>query len=222
MARRKKVDVVQGVDLVEQVIARVQTDPHAIAGFCGDAPLHTPRPMPEAILATLTFPSGKPLPPSLRRWLAFDVDWLTNFGWFDAHDQFTPRPLDSIVTDEFDEMWGGMYAPLGARTGECFLLPGGSDSRRIFAVTEPDSLGEYPVLVIDTDDLPYAAIMYPGFDVFMGDEAGLLEGTDFDTYEDLFDDRRFAGRMREHAKHLFNGRPSAEIMDAEWGDLSTR
>jgi hypothetical protein len=217
MTKNKRIAVPQGAELIEAVIECVQADPRAIAGFCGDTPLYDPRPMPEEVLATLTFPSGKPLPPSLRRWLAFDTSWLGEFGWFDGEGHFAPRSLDRIVADEFEELWGEMYLPLAARAGECFLLPGGSDSRRIYAVTEPDALGEYPVLVIDTDDLPYAAVMYPGFDVFMADEAGIAGAAcDWGTYEDLFDDRRYAGRMREHARLLFKGRPSAEISDPEW------
>jgi hypothetical protein len=54
------------------------------------------------------------------------------------------------------------------------------------------------------------------------DAAGLtdLDGVaaDWGTYEDLWNDRRYAARMREHARYLFNGRPSAEITDEEWGD----
>ncbi|MGO8947812.1 MAG: hypothetical protein ACLQUY_09145, partial [Ktedonobacterales bacterium] len=200
------------------VIAVVSQDPTAIAGFCGDHPLQAPTPLPAELLATLTFPSGKPLPPSLKRWLAFDAGWLAEFGWFDAEGRFTPRRIDEIVTAEFEELWGEMYEPLVDRTGECFLLPGGSDSRRIYAVAQLDSLGEYPVLVIDNDDLPYAAVMYPGFDVFLADEAGIAGvASDWGTYEDLFKDRRYAARMREHAHYLFNGRPSAEITDAAWG-----
>ena len=210
--------MVQGVDLIEQVIAEVSRHPSAIAGFCGDHPLQAPAPLPAEILATLSFPSGRPLPPSLRRWLAFDASWLAGFGWFDTDLRFTPRRLDEIVTAEFEEVWGEMYEPLTDRTGECFLLPGGSDSRRIFAVSQPDSQGEYPVLVIDTDDIPYAAVMYPGFDVFLADEAGIAGvACDWGTYEDLFKDRRYAGRMRDHARYLFNGRPSAEITDEAWG-----
>lgn len=114
-----------------------------------------------------------------------------------------------------------MYEPLADRCGECFLLPGGSDSRRIFAVTsQPDALGEYPVLVIDTDDLPYAAVMYPGFDVFMSDEASVPGATfDFGTYESLSEDPRYAGRIQSHANTLFGGAVGIEISDSAWGDL---
>jgi hypothetical protein len=62
--------------------------------------------------------------------------------------------LDEIATAEFGR-WGEDYEPLSARMGECFLLPHyGSDSRHVYAVTEEDTLGEYPVIVIDVDDLP--------------------------------------------------------------------
>jgi hypothetical protein len=225
MAKKKSDVQAQGVELIDLVIARAQADPTCISGFCGDRPLPDPKPLPPEVIARLTFPSGRPLPPSLARWLAFDASWLEDLGWFSSLDTsletqvFMPRRLDEIVTDEFDELWGGMYEPLGAWLTECFLLPGGSDSRRIYAVIDtPDSMGGYPVLVIDTDDLPYAAVMYPGFDVYMADEAGFALH-DMGTYEDLFEDKRYAERLNEHARHLFNGKSGIEIMDEEWGGL---
>ncbi len=207
----------QGVELIDLVIERVRADPACISGFCGDRPLEEPRPMSADALERLTFPSGKPLPPSLKRWLAFDESWLQELGWFSSIEQgsFTPRRIDQIVADEFDGLWGEMYEPLGAKLDECFLLPGGSDSRRIYAVTEPDALGEYPVLVIDTDDMPYAAVMYPGFDVFMADEAG-MEISAWGTYEALARDSRYKSRIKQHAQHLFGGKAGIEIMDKEW------
>ena len=219
MARGKGKQVrEQGVELIERVITRVIEQPSCISGFCGDRPLPNPHPVPADTLARLTFPSGRPLPSSLRRWLAFDASWLRGLGWFPEDDSFTfsPRRLDAVVQDEFD-FWGELYKPLGDRLGECFLLPGGSDSRRIYAVTEqPDALGEYPVLVVDTDDIPYAAVMYPGFDVFMADESG-FGIHDFGTYESLHDDPRYAARLAHHARLLFGGKRGIEISDEEWG-----
>jgi len=225
---KKKMDVqAQGVELIDLVIEQVRADPTCISGFCGDRPLPDPKPLAPEVIARLTFPSGRSLSPSLRRWLTFDASWLADLGWFTVPDSaqespmFTPRRIDQIVSDEFDGLWGEMYEPLRVRLDECFLLPGGSDSRRIYAITDaPDSLGEYPVLVIDTDDLPYAAVMYPGFDVFMADEAGFAIH-DMGTYEDLFDDKRYAPRLNEHARHLFNGKSGIEIMDEEWGGLES-
>ena len=225
MAKKKSDVLAQGVELIDLVIERVKADPTCISGFCGDRPLPDPKPLAPEVIAQMAFPSGRPLPPSLKHWLAFDAGWLADLDWFSLRatpmgpPTFTPRRIDEIVSVEFDSLWGGMYEPLGIRLDECFLLPGGSDSRRIYVVTDaPDSLGEYPVLVIDTDDLPYAAVMYPGFDVFMADEAGCALH-DMGTYEDLFDDKRYAPRLNEHARHLFNGKQGIEIMDEEWGEI---
>lgn len=209
---------VQGVALIDLVIAHVREAPECISGYCGEHPLHRARPVPPDVLDTLTFPGGKPLSPSLKRWLAFDASWLHDLGWFASLDDlaFTPRPLDEIVEEEF-ESWGEAFAPLDARLPHCFLLPGGTDSRRIYAICEPDETGEYPVLVVDTDDIPYVGVMYPGFDVFMADEAGLhIPASDTDTYEALFDDPRYRSRMLQHATHLFHGKPGVECYDTEW------
>lgn len=209
---------IQGVALIDLVIACVREDPACISGFCGERPLHQPHPIPPDALDKLAFPGGKPLSPSLKRWLAFDASWLYDLGWFAAPGEFTltPRPLDEIVEEEF-ACWGEAFAPLGRRLPECFLLPGGSDSRRIYAVCEPDDTGEYPVLVVDTDDIPYAGIMYPGFDVFMADEAGFeILPDEADTYEALFEDPPSASRMRQHAAHLFRGKRGVECYDDEW------
>lgn len=224
--RRRAANITaQGAELIEFVIERVRADPTCIAGYCGDAPLHMPRPLTQASLDRLTFPSGRPLPPSLRRWLAFDASWLAGFGWFASTTEFenpvfTPRRIDEIVRDELDDSpfiaWSEMYEPLADRFPECFLLPGGSDSRRIYAVAEtPDAQGEYPVLVVDIDDVPYAAVMYPGFDVFLADHAGFALHP-FDTYEALHDDPRYAARMRHHALRLFGGKRGIEMADEEW------
>lgn len=208
----------QGVALIDLVIAHVRENPACISGFCGERPLHQARPVAPDVLDTLTFPGGKPLSPSLKRWLAFDASWLYDLGWFASLDDFTftPRSLDEIVEEECAS-WGEAFAPLGRRFPVCFLLPGGTDSRCIYAVCEPDDTGEYPVLLVDVDDIPYAGIRYPGFDIFMADEAGLhIASGEADTAEALFDDPRYAPRMMQHAAHLFRGKPGIECYDDEW------
>lgn len=168
-----------------------------------------PTPMPPDVLAGLTFPSGRPLPPSLRRWLAFDTSLLTRCGWFapDGGYRFTPRPLHEVVGHE-------AYAAIGF--DECFLLPGGGDSRRVLAVGEPDEYGEYPVLVTDVDDLPYIAVMYPGLDVFLAHAAGLLG--EADGYCFLEPDRTYGARIGAHARHLFAGQTEVQWPDPIFGD----
>ncbi|MFJ1754897.1 hypothetical protein [Kitasatospora sp. NPDC088134] len=169
-------------------------------------------PRPRAIEA---FPSGHPLPPSLRAWLAYDSGMLERHGWFDADGALAPRTFAEIAEAEFGDMWGACFAPFSDRFGECFLLPGGSDSRRVLSVGphgERDELGEYPVFALDVDDLPYAVLMYPGFDVYLADTAGVLVRAEEDEddertwgYDALKADVRYAHRMRTHARDRFGG-----------------
>jgi len=72
------------------------------------------------------------------------------------------------------------------------------------------------VLVIDTDHVPYAAVICPDFDVVVADEARLL-GLAFSTYEDLFGGRSYAARLKEHARHLFNGKLGIKCGSIECG-----
>jgi hypothetical protein len=219
-----------GVPLVERVLGAIRAEPQRLI-VNGD-PLLTSRarPLPPEALATddvgrlrldraslgprpaATFPSGRPLPPSLRRWLEFDTDLLARCGWLDAGDpgRFTPRRLDEIATAEWGPDWGGLYAPLAGPFDECFLLPGGTDSRRILATGSTDSFGEAPVFALDIDDLPYVGLMYPGFDVYLADTFGLLPAPTEDGYGFLMDDPVYGDRMREHARHWFGGEGCAE------------
>jgi hypothetical protein len=230
----------QGVELIDLVIERVRADPYSIADFCGDHPLKEARPIPPEVLELLTFPSGKPLSPSLKRWLAFDTSWLAELGWFASVEQctFTPRRLDEIARaelaelddetgplefvepgdelDDFDKPYAENFAKLNARMGECFLLLDGTESRRVLVVTDPDALGEYPVIVIDVQHyLPYAAVMYPGFDVYMADHAGMRISY-WDHWEVLSDDPRYKARIQQHAEHLFGGKVGIDLCDEQW------
>ncbi len=170
--------------------------------------------MAEDVLARAAFPSGRPLPPSLRAWLAYDTSLLVRHGWFtpDGPDggEFAPRPIDRLVGEEMGDFWGAEFAWLAGRFSECFLLPGGSDSRRVLAVTEPDEEGEYPVFALDLDDMPYLGLMYPGFDVYLADTADLLGLPERETYTDLIGHPTYGPRMRRHAARCFAGADCVE------------
>ncbi|MEV7907902.1 hypothetical protein AB0P04_40495, partial [Streptomyces anulatus] len=73
----------------------------------------------------------------------------------------------------------------------------------------PDSEGEYPVLAVDVDDLPFAGLMYPGFDVYLAHSAGLVQ-RDFPSYTSLAGDAVYGPRMGEHSAHWFAGETYAE------------
>ncbi|MGV9615710.1 hypothetical protein [Nocardia xishanensis] len=201
-----------GAALTERVLEVVRRAPEASALEYQHVPwvADIPRPMAADVLTDMVFPSGRPLSPSLRAWLAFDVSLLERYGWFGPDGELTPRTLDELVGDELGGPWGECYLPLADRFEECFLLPGGSDSRRVIAVGEPDTEGEYPVLAVDVDDLPFVGLMYPGFDVYLADTAKLVR-MEFPTYTALFDHATYGPRMRRHARHWFGGDACAEF-----------
>ncbi|MFE3796396.1 hypothetical protein [Nocardia tengchongensis] len=204
-----------GVGLTRRVIEMVRRQPARAMFEPVEWVGHTPwvegeaRPMAAEAAGPPVFPSGRAVSPSLREWLAFDVSMFERCGWFDADGGFAPRSLDQLVDDELGQPWGETYKDLAGRFPECFLLPGGSDSRRVLAVGEVDSHGEYPVLALDVDDMPYAGLMFPGFDVHVAEAAGLVD-CKFQTYTDLARDPVYGPRMREHAAHCFDGQFSAE------------
>lgn len=210
------VDVEHGDALTERVIGAVRADPRQPIG---DAPGSSssqwgtwldgdPEPMPADVLAELTFPSGRPLPPSLRRWLAFDTSLLARFGWLARTGDgyaLTPRTIHQLATDTVGEGWGQCFEPLAARFPECFHLPGGGDSRRVLVVGDADEYGEYPVLALDVDDLPCLELMYPGFDVYLAHTAGLIKRLGGSGYSALTGHRTYGRRMATHARQLLDG-----------------
>ena len=202
-----------GAPLIDAVVEHLRDTPTSLRDFCGWNVLTEAQPLDPAVLSTLTFPSGRPLPPSLARWLAFDASWLDEYDWFnDTRTALTPRTLSEIVREEYGyeplEMGDGtsfdpmdLWTPADQYFPECFLLPDGCDSRRVFAVTQPDRYGEYPVLVTDDDDGAYLAVMYPGIDVYLAERVGVLDLPDRGCYTDLVNHAEYAERMAAHAAH---------------------
>jgi hypothetical protein len=194
---------VRGVALVERVIA-------ALHGGPGDRFRPTLRgpatPLPEPELAELRFAGGQRLPASLRRWLAYDARFLHLFA-DPARPRFAPLGFRALLAQEF----GGFAADAGWEAfderlpGDCYLLPGGSDARRFLYVGEADSLGEYPVLCVDTHDVPFVCVYSPGFDVWLAETFRVLPGYSRQTYTDLFDHPAYAASMAEQARRNFGG-----------------
>jgi len=207
--------VQHGAGLVERVIAALYANPRRLLDYGPllDEPLLTgpPQPMPAEALAAVTLPSGRALPPSVRRWLEFDTALLARSGWLASSraTRLTPRPVDEIASAELGEEWGAYFTPLAVRFGECFLLPGGGDSRRVMAIGPADELGEYPVFAIDVDDEPSVNLMYPGFDVYLAHILRVVEH-DHRHYASLIEHPTYAPRMHQHAQNWFGGAVSAE------------
>lgn len=109
--------------------------------------------MTEAELAAITL-NGKPLPPSLRRYLQRDTAW--------AEFDFKPVKLSQLMGDAFSVI--EQIIP-----GDCFSMRASySDSTWWFLYTgETDEAGEYPVFLADIDDWYLVKIEYAGFDQFL-------------------------------------------------------
>ncbi|MFF8513313.1 hypothetical protein ACF064_35215 [Streptomyces sp. NPDC015492] len=197
-------DDMHGTHLIDRVIERV-----ARYGWpTADAPVITdPVPLPPDVLAGLNMPGGKPLSPSIERWLAFDASWLAALGWFEdpRHPVMdTGMRLGETTAGMYgstaqDESWVGLFSDFeGLLPGYCLPLLGGCDSQDVLYVGEPDSTGEYPVLVTDLDDTPYVAVMYPGLDVYLAELAGVIQ-LEFEDCTSLIRHPAYGDRMREHA-----------------------
>ncbi|MFD0279307.1 hypothetical protein ACFVHB_36170 [Kitasatospora sp. NPDC127111] len=205
-----------GAALIERVIARVEQDGWPTA----DAPdITEPVPLAPEAIDRLRLAGDRPLPPSLRRWLAFDSSWLSDIGWYD--DERAPVFEGRALGETAAWMYGSGGAMVSTFAdfeqllpSACLPLVGGSDSRRLLYLGSPDSTGEYPVLVTDIDDLPYVAVMYPGLDVYLADLAGVID-LDFDTYTGLMDHPEYGPRMREHAENTELGPDGLDFQDLE-------
>ena len=187
-----------------------------------------PRPVSEAALAKARLPNGGPLPATWRAWLAYDGAWLASLGWFSSLEPlvFTPRRLVEIARAEYDESWAHYFDV--PRFEHCFLLSGGSDSRRILVLTDsPDSEGEHPVLFTDVDDQPVLGALHPGLDAYLGWATGLFEEpkSAFTTYTDIARTQPFRSRNAHHVRHLLGGEWEIEFpgsADASGGDGARR
>lgn len=198
-----------GATLIDRVIAACKSGGLDLIGRGGLSGKHMPRPLPAPELERLSFPGGKPVPESIRRWLAFDASWL---GWFEDLQRpvFQPMPLAALARREFGVSWG--YDELGAAIlpGDCLPLNSDGPSRYFLYLGAADSVGEYPVMVLDVDDLPCIGIEYPGFDVYLADFAGLLD-FEGDDYTALPQDPVYGPRVREHADRYFCGLDAFEL-----------
>jgi hypothetical protein len=190
----------RGVALVERVIHYVSAQQPGILQT-------TPRPLPAELLDSLTLAGGKPLPPSLSRWLAFDAVWLELFA-----------DLDHLVLRPYrlSELMGPAFAPLEEiLPGACYpLRPGAGDSSCSFLYAGvADDLGEYPVFVADVDDWYLVALDAPGLDIYLAEQTGFLTRPMLNSLERVswFDSPELGGAMRAQSAANFRSFRMCEI-----------
>jgi hypothetical protein len=186
------VDVVQGqmrgVPLVEAVIQVVEAGEAA-----EDLVVDRPDPVPVDVLSALTLPGGLPLPPSLRRWLAFDRSWLddqvTDYALFSGRRLRTCTIAEAVRGLIGDPDLAEDCERL-ARYSDTPILPvhfggGGCETLQFLLLANPDDHGEYPVLSVDTSGgQAEIAADEVGFDVYLATMAGLVEDSEADYPDD--------------------------------------
>lgn len=164
------------------------------------APAHPPRPLTRAQIDQLAMPDGREVPPSLARWLAYDR--------LDIFEGSQPtlrwRSFNDMMREQFDDETAQQFADFGKLlTGQCLVLPDGSDSRRFLYAGQPDSHGEYPIFVVDTDELPWVGLAYPGFDAYIAD--GRVANVVTGDYLDAWQHQHWAPHLEHHARANFRG-----------------
>lgn len=154
---------------------------------------------PERVEA-LALPGNKPLPPSLRRWLAFDAGAL---GLVDdpARPAFDPRPLWEHMEEALPG-WGSSFESIGAKAlpEPCLLFVGSGEARELLYLGQPDEHGELPIFRAGVDDLPLVELVDPGLDVLLARRFGVI-----DWPGSLFAHAVLGAAMREQALHNFQG-----------------
>jgi hypothetical protein len=206
--KKPKVEVLQmrGSGLVELAIAadRERRDPS-----------HPPKPLTRAQIAQLSMPDGSEIPHSLAAWLAYDT--LPIFEGSKTAPRLKWRTFAEMMAQEFDDETAAQYADFGKLlTGKCLVLPDGSDSRRFMYAGKPDAHGEYPIFIVDTDELPWVGLAYPGFDAYIAD--GRLANVITDSYLDAWQHDHWAPHLEHHARANFGGFKALDYQDPEHVD----
>ena len=206
--KKPKVELLQmrGSGLVELAIAadRERRDPS-----------HAPRPLTRAQIAQLSMPDGSEIPQSLAAWLAYDT--LPIFEGSKSAPRLKWRSFVEMMAEEFDDETAAHYADFSKLlTGKCLVLPDGSDSRRFMYAGKPDAHGEYPIFIVDTDELPWVGLAYPGFDAYIAD--GRLANVITDTYMDAWQHDHWAPHLEHHARTNFGGFKALDYQDPEHVD----
>ena len=160
-------------------------------------------------------PDGSEIPQSLAAWLAYDT--LPIFEGSKAAPRLKWRSFGEMMAEEFDDETAAHYADFSKLlTGKCLVLPDGTDSRRFMYAGKPDAHGEYPIFIVDTDELPWVGLAYPGFDAYIAD--GRLANVITDTYMDAWQHDHWAPHLEHHARTNFGGFKALDYQEPEHVD----
>jgi hypothetical protein len=147
----------------------------------------------------LALPDGRPLPPSLARVLAHDPHYLPVLEGKPPRLAF--RSFYEMMLQQFDERTADLYRFGDLLPGQCLVVSRTPSSLRFMYAGDPDRFGEYPVFVVDTEELPSLSLAYPGLDAYLAERVGLVHGA-------------YAPMLVEQAGRNFHGFLSMDLDDA--------
>ena len=196
-------DSLRGDALVDSVLAKIEEEGGGLLGLVQGA-TDEPEGLTPEELAGLTLPGGRPLPPSLAKFLAYDQDFLDVLEDDDDGTlALSFRTFKDMMAEQFDEETAENADFTNVLPGQCLVLPGEGASRRFMYVGEPDTFGEYPVFVVDIEDIPFVAIEYPGLDVFLAD--GVSEVILDEDVHNCFAHPVYGPMLENQARRNFDG-----------------
>ncbi|XVU29012.1 hypothetical protein ACQPZJ_18700 [Actinoplanes sp. CA-054009] len=203
------------MQLIERVIEAVTADPSRLRPLIDGSP----QPMPASDIAELD------VPPSLRRWLAFDsrfpsLDSMTLTQYVQSIEIRGYEGTDLDEPDEDDASWNDVFSDTSlrglARFDRVLQLPSPNADvglHHVLVASEPDAEGEWPVFYYAdlARDIPEYGLWYPGFDVYLAHLTGLIDLDFSQGISSLGDHPDHAARMAHHARHCFNGKRSGSL-----------
>lgn len=155
----------RGPDLISAIVAALVSP---------DSPVGEPSPLDASALRRAEDAAGVALSPSMAALFQLDAGWIRReMGWFDDEGVLQARPLAELVAEHAGALAEGFADILDRFPGRALRLDAGSDSARFLYLGDPDPLGEYPVVAIDHDDLPWLGVEEPGFDVWLAKQLGV-------------------------------------------------
>jgi hypothetical protein len=184
-------------ELVQSVIDECQRHPEKLGA--------APTPIAPEVLEKLTFPDGKPLPPSLKQWLAFDA---SRFGLFAdlANLVITPTSLADWGGEDFNTMQRLLF-PENLYS----LYPDPNSELMWFLYTgQADEEGEYPIFIANKEyNYSFVELFAPNFALWLAIENKIY---DFNLYRLNFHDPRslfahpdYGVAMRKQSARNFQG-----------------
>jgi hypothetical protein len=168
------------------------------------------KPLSNSISKKLRFAGGRKVPASLRAWLEFDTEWIELDVKKDG--EIANDTIASTLEARFPDMgpWDDFQLLLPAPV---VLLPLGTDSCHLLYLGKPDG-GEYPVLVVDTDDTPYVTIYSPSFDVWIAEAWDAFpDKWEREHYGSMFDHPVYGKATKRQAKANLHGLKEWDIQD---------